>query len=122
MHVGARVHSMSKQTETVVTIVEAERKRSRRQGLACLVVFYGAHIGRRIILEDEEITIGRSESANIQVDQDSVSRQHARLVTIGGRIVLHDLGSTNGTFVNDDLIEQSELKDGDLVRIGQTIF
>jgi two-component system, cell cycle response regulator len=56
-------------------------------------------------------------------DQDSVSRNHAKLVNDEGRISVEDLGSTNGTIVNDEHIEAPlRLRNGDLVKIGRTIF
>ncbi|MEZ0313205.1 MAG: GGDEF domain-containing protein [Myxococcota bacterium] len=86
------------------------------------MVFYGANIGRRYFLDRPEQIIGRSESANIQVDQDSISRQHCKIVNSAGRFTLFDMGSTNGTFVNDEAAEERELRDGDVIRLGQTIF
>ncbi len=114
---------MARERETVVTVVtQGLGERVRPSGQACLVVFYGANIGRRYFLDKPEQIIGRSESANIQVDQDSISRQHCKIVNSGGRFTLFDMGSTNGTFVNDDPAEERELRDGDVIRLGQTIF
>jgi diguanylate cyclase (GGDEF)-like protein len=86
------------------------------------VVFYGQNIGRRYFLNKPELIIGRSDSANIQVDQDSVSRHHCKILTEAGRSRLLDLDSTNGTFVNNYRVEDAELRDGDIIRVGQTIF
>jgi two-component system, cell cycle response regulator len=114
---------MAKERETVITVVtKGLDERSAPPGQACLVVFYGANIGKRYFLEHAEQILGRSDSVNIQVEQDSVSRQHAKAVSKDGRWILMDLGSTNGTFVNDEQITQTELRDGDMVRVGQTIF
>ena len=114
---------MARERETVVTVVtQGLGDRARPSGQACLVVFYGANIGRRYFLDRPEQIIGRSESANIQVDQDSISRQHCKIVNYDGRFVLLDMGSTNGTFVNDEPCEERELRDGDVIRLGQTIF
>ncbi len=114
---------MAKERETVITVVtKGLADRAGAAGQACLVVFYGQNIGKRYFIEHTEIIIGRSDSANIQVEQDSVSRQHAKITTREGRTWLYDLDSTNGTFVNDKGIEDAELRDGDLLRIGQTIF
>ena len=114
---------MARERETVVTVVtQGLGERVRPSGQACLVVFYGANIGRRYFLDRPEQIIGRSESANIQVDQDSISRQHCKIVNSAGRFTLFDMGSTNGTFVNDEAAEERELRDGDVIRLGQTIF
>ncbi len=114
---------MVEERETVITIVAKDvEERAVASGQACLVAFYGGNIGKRFFLAHAEIIIGRSDSANIQVDQDSVSRQHAKITARSGRTWLHDLDSTNGTFVNDQAVADYELQDGDLIRIGQTIF
>ena len=81
----------------------------------------GALAGQRFELEGER-TIGR-EGADITLDDDQVSRRHARLGVSGDSIVIEDLGSTNGTFVNDRKIEAATvLAPGDTVRIGTTTF
>lgn len=114
---------MARERETVVTVVtRGLDERSASAGQACLVVFYGQNIGRRYFLDKNEQIIGRSDSANIQVDQESVSRQHCRVLDISGHNRLIDLGSTNGTFVNDRQVTECDLRDGDLIRVGQTIF
>jgi diguanylate cyclase (GGDEF)-like protein len=114
---------MLEERETVITVVAKDPEEgAAASGQACLVAFYGQNIGKRFFLGHTGIIIGRSDSANIQVEQDSVSRQHAKITARGGRTWLHDLDSTNGTFVNDQAVEDYELRDGDLIRIGQTIF
>ena len=114
---------MTRERETVITVVtKGLDDRAAPTGEACLVVFYGANVGKRYVLDHHEIIVGRSDSANIQVEQESVSRQHAKFVNKQGRTWLYDLGSTNGSFINDSQISDAELRDGDLVRIGQTIF
>ncbi|MBI5509214.1 MAG: GGDEF domain-containing protein [Deltaproteobacteria bacterium] len=114
---------MAKERETVITVVtKGLDERAAPAGQACMVVFYGQNLGKRYFLEHSEQIIGRSDSVNIQVEQDSVSRQHAKIVSKEGRWVLIDLDSTNGSFVNDQQVTQTDLRDGDMVRVGQTIF
>ena len=92
-------------------------------GQSCLVVFYGQNLGKQYFLEKGEQIIGRSDSAHVCVAQESVSRKHARIVSRpDGCWRVMDLGSTNGTFVNDQPVVDAELRDGDMVRVGQTIF
>ena len=106
---------MARERETVVTVVTDGMAASPEPtGEACLVVFYGAELGKRYFLNKSELVIGRSESTSIQVDQESVSRQHAKIVTASGTSRLFDLGSTNGTFVNDKQVDELELRDGGL--------
>lgn len=82
----------------------------------------GKNVGRRYSVGKPEQVIGRSAAADIEVDDDRVSSQHARIVALEGRHHILDLGSTNGTFVNDQRVDEAELRDGDLVQIGETIF
>lgn len=90
---------------------------------AALVVIHGVELGRKFDLQKQETTIGRSARSDIQVDQESVSRSHARIFSDGTRVQIKDLGSTNGTFVNDVRAQNYEpLRNGDLLKIGGTIF
>src|SRR5215467_1737428 len=108
-------------SKTVVTVISKISERPAGKD-ACLVVIYGLELGRKYNLENANIIIGRSSKADIQIDQESVSRNHAKIVNTGKSIILRDLGSTNGTYVNDDLIDEYVLRDGDLNKIGRTIF
>jgi len=109
-------------TKTVVTVISKIADRPVEQG-AALVVIYGLDLGRKFDLVSRETIIGRSSKATIQVDQESISRSHAKLVIQGSHVVIRDMGSTNGTFVNDDLVSQDhQLRNGDLIKIGRTIF
>jgi pSer/pThr/pTyr-binding forkhead associated (FHA) protein len=69
------------------------------------------------------LSIGRSVDNGIKLDGDAVSRKHATLEMTNGKFVLKDLGSSNGTYVNDKRINTSvELRDGDRVRIGPNLL
>jgi diguanylate cyclase (GGDEF)-like protein len=89
---------------------------------ACLVVTYGLEIGKQYKLEREPLIIGRSSSADIQVDQEAVSRSHCKILNTGKTIRLRDLGSINGTYVNDELVEDFVLRHGDSIKVGHCIF
>src|SRR5262245_48919345 len=79
-------------------------------------------LGKKFNLDAPAIIIGRSSKSDIQVDQESVPRNHAKIINTGKTIILRDLGSTNGTYVNDELIDEYVLRDGDFIKIGRTIF
>lgn len=67
------------------------------------------------------ITIGRSEAASLPIDDQFVSHMHARILRRGAYHFVEDLGSTNGTFLNDRRVESdAQLKVHDALRIGQT--
>jgi diguanylate cyclase (GGDEF)-like protein len=107
--------------KTVVTVISKIGDRKPKAD-ACLVVIYGQAIGHKYILKPGEILIGRSSQAQIQIDHESVSRRHARLVFSDQGVSLSDLGSTNGTYVNDEPITERSLQNGDLLKIGRTIL
>jgi sulfite reductase (NADPH) flavoprotein alpha-component len=72
---------------------------------------------------DLPVTIGRSAAANSIVIQDrNISRQHARLELEDAHLLVSDLNSSNGTFVNDERIQRRALKSGDIVGIGAYRF
>ncbi|MCI0611204.1 MAG: FHA domain-containing protein [Anaerolineae bacterium] len=73
-------------------------------------------------LTKSEIVIGRDESADLTISSPAVSRRHARMVREGNGYMVEDLGSSNGTFVNDQkLTGRRLLKSGDQIRLGQAI-
>ena len=71
---------------------------------------------------EKEIVIGRGGELDIVLVEDMVSRKHAKITTQQGKIVIQDLGSTNGTFVNGEKIKRAKLKEGDRVLIGTSIL
>jgi len=87
------------------------------------VVIYGQDLGRKYALDSPNLVLGRSSKCDVQIDQESVSRAHTKITNNGRSMGIKDLGSTNGTYVNDELItEELTLSDGDLIKIGRTIF
>jgi two-component system, cell cycle response regulator len=95
---------------------------------ACLVVMYGESIGRRISLGATPLSIGRSAESDVQFEEESVSRNHCRIdPTMGEADVpvswsITDLGSTNGTHVNERVVRSVELTHGDHLQIGRNIL
>ena len=71
---------------------------------------------------EDGMTIGRTDG-DVMIADPQVSRRHARVTLDGGRVVIEDLGSTNGTFVNGERIDEPrELEVGDLVRFGMAAW
>src|SRR5690606_2956093 len=96
-------------------------------GESCLVVMYApvhTELGRRYVLDQDVITIGRGRDNDIVLPSDCVSRRHARLERRSDGIYIVDLASTNGTFINDERkpARERRLGRGDQVKIGDTIF
>lgn len=109
--------------KTVVTVIAPiQRLQSSDDDEACLVVIYGQDLGKKYRFSRDSIIIGRSSKSDIHIDEESVSRSHCRLKRIGKAITIKDLGSTNGTYVNDRQAEEVILRDGDLIKVGRTIF
>lgn len=79
--------------------------------------------GRRIRLEPGDNLIGRDPTATVHLDLAGVSRRHARIVVGEGQVILEDLGSKNGTMLED--VRQTApaaLKDGDHVQVGSAVL
>ncbi|MFW6096895.1 MAG: FHA domain-containing protein [Chloroflexota bacterium] len=87
-----------------------------------IVVIKGPSTGLEVRLTEQETVIGRDERADLVFNSSAVSRRHARIILRNGQYAIQDLGSSNGTFVNGQRIEQSTvLKDGDEIGLGQAI-
>ncbi|MFO0755550.1 MAG: GGDEF domain-containing protein [Byssovorax sp.] len=92
----------------------------RSQRYPHLLVLTGANIGQTYRLEDGETFLGRGQNATIRLSDDGISRRHARLVQVGGQVIIEDLKSSNGTLVNGQVITEQTLADGDKIRLGST--
>jgi predicted component of type VI protein secretion system len=69
------------------------------------------------------VTIGRSPAATVQIDDKILSREHTQVYVSGGRVMVRDLESKNGTYLNGALIRQPEpLKHGDRIKVGPATF
>jgi len=86
---------------------------------AYVIVIAGPNVGE--MFQVSGLTeIGRGQEVAIRIHDSEISRRHARLVTKAGNVVVEDLGSTNGTFVNGEAIESVALADGDKIQVGTT--
>jgi hypothetical protein len=95
----------------------------RPEPVGWLVGRSGSLSGKSFALRPGKQTIGRNpNSADILVDESTVSGEHARVRYEGGRFYLFDLASTNHTFVNNRQIQKQMLRDGDVVRFGDAKF
>ena len=90
---------------------------------ATLVVTAGPLKGNRFEIESGGLTIGRDPSAcQIVVSEASVSREHAVIRPNGSTLTIKNLSGTNPTFVNDRAIQETSLKSGDKVKVGESVF
>lgn len=91
--------------------------------MACkLILKFKDTVISEIPLEQEETTIGRKPENTIHIDNLAVSGRHARVLKIGNKCILEDLGSTNGSFVNNKQITKHILQHGDSVLIGKHVL
>jgi two-component system, cell cycle response regulator len=109
--------------ETRVTKISKLQERVHANTESCLVEIHGPELGKKFVLDEEEFTIGRDVKNNIVVDLDNVSRRHAKISTRSGKHFVSDLGSTNGTYLNDEeVLQEQPLRSGDFVKVGGSIF
>lgn len=88
-----------------------------------LHILAGDREGAEIELpRDREVIIGRAQGLDLTVEDTRVSRQHVRLNVAGRQIILIDLNSRNGTFVNDERVMRARLKEGDRIRVGSCLI
>ena len=96
-----------------------------------LTFLSGEALGKELPLLQERVVLGRGEESDVLILDPSVSRKHAQLVcrargrraeSMTFRVMLHDLGSTNGTLVNSKRVTRVELRPGDKILVGHTVL
>jgi pSer/pThr/pTyr-binding forkhead associated (FHA) protein len=86
---------------------------------AMVVVHRGANKGARYLISEERTSIGRSPESEIFLDDVTVSRSHAVIERNGSAFSLNDLGSLNGTYINNQSLKTAPLTCGDEIQIGK---
>jgi two-component system cell cycle response regulator len=116
-----RATAMNDETVYHVSPPAAVPKENRKE--ACLIMIDGDYLGEVYELNRDDTVIGRTDGVDIAVVDPGVSRQHAKITReIHGYFAV-DMGSKNGTLVNNELISgPRELQDGDKIRVSQTSF
>jgi len=115
------------QPETVVARIGPEddllEKTITLQEKPVLIITAGPGTGHVFTLSLETMTsIGRAKANDIVLDDVAVSSQHCRIRPDDGQFIVHDLRSTNGTFVNDQRVTRSHLRSGDALKVGETMM
>jgi pSer/pThr/pTyr-binding forkhead associated (FHA) protein len=87
--------------------------------MAKLVLLSPGMTGRTHELKAEKTTIGRVEDNTFQIAEASVSSHHCEVLLRGNDVVVRDLNSTNGTFINEEKITEKPIKPNQILRLGQ---
>lgn len=111
--------------QTQVTRIAPRLSLSTERGESCLVIIYGPGLGRRIPLAEGQISLGRDPNCNVVIELENVSRRHCVVRSTEEGVTIRDLGSTNGTWVNEEEVPTNRevpLQSGDLIRVGGSIL
>lgn len=77
---------------------------------------------QRVPVARERTLIGRNDECHIRIRSAGISRQHCEVLIKDGSLMVQDLGSSNGTYVNQDRIKSQPVSAGDLVSVGELVF
>ncbi len=89
---------------------------------ATLVLVKSDGTSREVPVKRDRLLIGREKKCDVRIPVPAVSREHAEVRVENGQVLIRDMGSSNGTYVNRSRVQQSELGAGDLVAIGPAVF
>ena len=107
--------------QTVITSVEKLGEPGEKH--AYILFLSGPLVGKLHHLEEGTTTLGRAEDVDIFINDNRISRHHTQIDVQKNKVILKDLGSTNGTYINGKRVEDHALKDGDKIQISSaTIF
>ncbi|MEI7540242.1 MAG: FHA domain-containing protein [Actinomycetes bacterium] len=126
LHLGHRQISDSPAgvlDEYLATLPEIDRKIieeiAQSDEKAMVVINRGSNLGSRFLITSEGVSIGRSSSSDIFLDDVTVSRAHAKIEKSVSGFSLEDIGSLNGTYVNNTVVQRADLHSGDQIQIGK---
>jgi len=112
--IDALLTSMDSQESSAIrAIIEGSGDR------AMVVIHRGPSKGARFLIAEDKCSIGRSPESAIFLDDVTVSRAHAQISKSGKGFELVDLGSLNGTYVNNGSVKSVQLKTGDEIQVGK---
>ena len=110
---------MSEQRKRFETTVNAPSPTPLSKRSPFLLVLSGRHVGElHRLAPGQDLVLGRTEAADVLLDDEGLSRRHATIRADGSGAVIRDLGSKNGTWVENLKIDEKRLADGDRIRLG----
>jgi two-component system, cell cycle response regulator len=104
---------------TVITNIP-DLGQDKKKKHAYIIFLSGPLIGKVHLLKEGALVVGRAPDVDIPIDDLGISRHHITLITDETKVILRDLGSTNGTFVNGTRVTERELQDGDKVQVSSS--
>ena len=113
-HLEEQLALLSPEDRAVVTEIQNSAGEK-----AMVLILRGANKGSRFLITSSGVTVGRSASSSIFLDDVTVSRIHATITKVGKGFLLKDEGSLNGTYINNISITEHELVSGDEFQIGK---
>jgi len=113
---------VARMAEQTIMTSRADLPQIRPPRALRLVPLIGGGLSRTFVVREPETILGRQTGAGLRIWDNKVSRQHCKIILGEQAATLVDLDSSNGTFLNDEQIDQGDLRDGDLVRLGDTVL
>ncbi len=118
-----RAEAPAAETEVASAVDDHTRVMHKRKVFAWLTVIEGMDKGKTYELGEQGVfSLGRSSENDFVLDDDSVSRSHAKIEMRDGRYVVHDLASANGTFVADERVDVADIVNGVTIRLGDEVL
>ena len=109
--------------QEITTLGDEAKAREVPEGMMVMLrVLEGQEVGRGYPINKTPVSLGRDTLCDIAILDQRMSRQHAMLFYFQPDFYLKDLGSTNGSFVNDKRIKQALIKNGDHLKVGATVL
>ena len=87
-----------------------------------LLVFEDTYLSWTLAFDADPIVVGRAPGCRLRLGDHEVSREHCKIGVADGRVVLTDLGSTNGTYCNGQRVASVQLHEGDVVAVGKALI
>jgi two-component system, cell cycle response regulator len=103
---------------TMVHSIPPLQPESSGHRTAALICISGRSIGQMFLLSKEETTIGRAPECDVFLDDEGVSRHHAKIIRQDDQLIIMDLGSTNGTYHDGERLNVLTLQDGAKIQVG----
>ncbi len=113
---------MMGEEDTLNSEVELWAESALQPGVHYLMAMSGPFLGEKYAVDQPHIVIGRNNLSGISVPDRTASRRHAEITKSHGRIIIRDLSSRNGLFINNLRVDEWVLRNGDLIRIGGSLL